>query len=884
MFLSVGDRLGPYEILAPVGAGGMGKVYRAKDTKLKCEVALKVLPDSFARDPERMARFQRDVQAMVLLNHPNIEQICGVEDRALVTELVEGQDLKGPLPLETALRYAKQIAGALEAAHEKGIIHGDLKPANVKITPEGVVKVMDFGLAKAIEDAAQSHDDTAHLPAPTLGPTGMGVSLGTAPYISPEQASGKKLDWRADIWSFGAMLYEMLSGRKAFAGQSLSDTLSAVLETEPDWSALSAGTPASIRKLLRRCLTKDREQRLQAIGEARIAIEECAAGPKAPLAQARPWSILSWAFMAGVVLMIAVALGVAVYHRATQEPQVLKFSVLPPEKATLGNSFPAVSPDGRRLAFVARLGGSAAGVSPAESVLGLRALNSRDARILPGTAGASLPFWSPDSRFLGFFADGKLKKIDVSGGPAVTLSDAPTPRGGTWSKNDVIVFSPTNNSGLLRIPAAGGDVTPVTAPDQSLSEISHRNPWFLPDGRHFLYTAGSPKPENVAIYIGDLDSKTRRRVTAVNSNASYAAGFLLYVREQTLMAQPFDADELSTTGDPVPVAGLVGYNNDGLAMRGLFSVSEGGVLAYVSGGFFSNYASATDVVQLTWFDPTGKVLGTIGTPGIQSRGAISPDGRSVAVGRRDPQAPFLDIWIDDLARGTASRFTFGPRNNNSPVWSPDGGHIAFASDRDGGPWKVYQKNTSAGAQDRELDKDALSKQPDDWSPDGRYIIEETLDISKNGTDIWVLPLFGDRKAFPYLHTDSNEHHAKLSPNGRWLAYVSDETTRNEVYIQTFPNPGGKWQVSTNGGSLPVWSRNGKELFFIGADRKMMAVDIKGGSKFEAGIPKSLFDTRLGTSTWFDVSKDGRFLLPVQTGRPASVPITVFVNWTAGLKK
>ena len=588
--------------------------------------------------------------------------------------------------------------------------------------------------------------------------------------------------------------------------------------------------------------------------------------------------------MAGVLLMIAVALGVAACHYPGQEPQVLKFSVLPPEKATLGNSFPAVSPDGRSLAFVARLGGNAGGVSPAESVLGLRILDSRDARILPGTEGASLPFWSPDSRFLGFFAEGKLKKIDLSGGPAVTLSDAPTPRGGTWSKNGVIVFSPTNNSGLFRIPAAGGDAIPVTTRDQALSEISHRNPWFLPDGRHFLYTAGSPKPENVAIYIGGLDAKTRSRVVAVNSNASYAAGFLLYVREQTLMAQPFDAAKLSTTGDPVPIAGSVGYNNDGLATRGLFSVSEAGVLAYVSGGFFSNYASATDVVQLTWFDRAGKVLGTTGTPGIQSRGAISPDGRSVAVGRKEPAAPFLDIWVDDLVRGIASRFTFGPRSNNSPVWSPDGGHIAFASNRDGRVWKVYQKNTTVGAQDRELDKDALSKQPDDWSRDGRYIIEETLDISKSGTDIWVLPLFGDRKAFPYLHTDSNEHHAKLSPNGRWLAYVSDETTRNEIYVQTFPNPGGKWQVSTNGGSLPVWSRNGKELFFLGADRKMMAVELKGGSKFEAGLTKSLFDTRLGTSAWFDVSADGRFLLPVQTGQPASVPITVIVNWTAGLKK
>jgi eukaryotic-like serine/threonine-protein kinase len=446
----------------------------------------------------------------------------------------------------------------------------------------------------------------------------------------------------------------------------------------------------------------------------------------------------------------------------------------------------------------------------------------------------------------------------------------------------VIVFSPNNGAGLFRVPAAGGSATPATTLESG--EVTHRFPWFLPDGRHFLYLDRNSDAEKDAIYAGDLDSKIRSRIVAADSNAVYTPGQLLFVRGGTVMAQPFDAQKFQTSGDPVPVAEQVVSNAGGVFAQGLFSASQSGVLAYISGG-------AGTGSQLVRFDRSGKVVGTVGVPIAAPVfwGAISPDGNRVAEDHPDPQTGVYDLWLHDLARGTASRFTFNSKTNRFPVWSPDGSHIAFGSVE--GHFNLYQKATSGIAPDEALDKDGRTKRPDDWSRDGRYIIEEASGDPKTGTDIWVLPLFGDRKPFPYLQTQFNEHHAKVSPDGHWLAYVSDETKRDEVYVQTFPTPGGKWQVSTNGGGLPVWSKDGKELFFIGADQKLMAVEVKssavnGGPRFEAAVRKPLFDTRLPTSnnTWFDVGKDGRFLIPTPPEQTGNVAMTVVVNWTAGLKK
>jgi len=902
MGLRIGTQLGPYEILSAIGAGGMGEVYQAHDTKLGRDVAIKVLPEAFAHDPERLSRFQREAKMLASLSHPNIATIHGLEHsnstHFLIMELVSGETLAERIkrdravPVEEALKIAVQIAEALESAHEKGIIHRDLKPANVKVTPEGKVKVLDFGLAKAFAGDA-ANDDPSNSPTLSLAATMHGVILGTAAYMSPEQARGKAVDKRTDIWAFGCVMYELLCGRPAFEGEDITEILAAVVKTEPDWSRLPESTPPAIRVLLRRCLQKDKTLRLQAAGDARIEIHEALTSPAAAepgAAQRKNRERLAWSVTA-IAIVATLALSFVHFRGPTEETRILKMSVLPPEKAVFNaRSLPAVSPDGHRLAFVLTLDG--------KDTLWVRDLDSLAARPLPGTEGAHEPFWSPDSRFIAFFAGGKLKKIDVAGGPALTLCDAALGYGGSWSKGDVIVFAPTSTGGLFRVPVAGGTATPVTALDSATAETSHRFPWFLPDGRHFLYTALNTDREKTAVYVGDLDSKTRRLVVVALSNAVYAQpGYLLFLREGTLMAQPFNAGKVQASGDPFPIAEQVDSNfSGGVAAQGQFSSSQNGVLAYTSGG------GGGRNVQLTWFDRSGKTTGTLGAPGVLQWPAISPDGNTVAADRDDQQTGFFDLWLHDLARGTASRFTFNSKTNAYPVWSPDGSHIAFSSTRDGGGGSnVYQKATSGVAQDEALDKanPGLGKRPEDWSRDGRYIIELVVGPKYA---IWVLPLFGDRKPFPYLQTDFNENWARLSPNGQWLAYVSDETKRDEVYVQTFPTRGGKWQVSTNGGSRPVWSRDGKELFFIGgvtntptllgADQKLMAVEVKsdavkGGAKFEAGLPKPLFDTHLPANVLnvlFDVSKDGRFLMPIQLEQTASVPMTVVANWTAGLRK
>ena len=860
MPVALGTRIGSFEILAPLGSGGMGEVYRARDTKLKREIALKVLPETFASDPERMARFQREAEVLAALNHPNIAQIYGVEERALVMELVEGETLKGPLPLET-LSYAQQIAAALEAAHAKGIVHRDLKPANVKVTPEGVVKVLDFGLAQLSRDRKEAESDPSNSPTFTMSATGAGMILGTVAYMSPEQARGKPVDKRADIWAFGVVLYEMLTGQRLFKGETVTDVLAAVVKEEPDL----ARVPANVRRLLQSCLQKDPTQRLQAVGDFKWLLEE------PPQAMPPAKNSLPWKIVAAVFAIVALVLGTAYLRRPTEQPRAVKLSVLPPENTIFGNDLPAISPDGRHLVFAA--------VTGQGRKLWIRDLDSLAVRPIPGTEGGSYPFWSPDNRFIGFFARGKLNRIDPTGGAVMTLCSAPQGRGGSWSQSGIIVFTPDLRGGLLRVPAAGGAVTPVTVPDQASGEISHRFPWFLPDGRHFLYTAGTTNFENATIYVADLDSNKRRAVLEAHSNVVYTApGYLLFVHDRTLMAQPFDAGGGKTIGEAVAVAEQIGYRP--VQVQGQFSASQNGVLVYASdvGGQDG---------QLSWFDRSGNSVGRIGAPGLLSRPAISPDGNTVAVDRLDQQTSLADIWLYDLRRDTATRFTFNSRSNEGPVWSPDGSHIAFRSTL-GAAAHLYQRATSGMATDEALDKTESNKLALDWSQDGRYIFE-TIRDPKTKWDIWVLPLFGDRKPFPYVQTEFNEMYARLSPDGHWLAYSSDETKRTEIYVQTFPTPGGKWQISINGGLSPVWSRDGKGLFYIGADQKLMAVKVTGGKKFEVGRPRPLFAVHIATlgggrGMWFDVSKDGRFLMPIPVEDAAPVPMTVVVNWTAGLKK
>ena len=881
MPLETGAMLGPYEILAPIGAGGMGEVYKARDTRLNRTVAIKTSKQQFSE------RFEREARAVAALNHPNI---CHLYDVAtspdgfgyLVMEFVEGESPKGPLPVEEVLRIAKQIAEALSVAHEKGIVHRDLKPANIKITSEGAVKVLDFGLAKIETDAEPTSQNS---PTITMNATQAGVILGTAAYMSPEQARGKRVDKRADIWAFGVVVYELVTGESPFVGTTVADTLIAVATKTLDLDRV----PATLRPLVEKCLQKDPAKRLRDIGDMDLLLD------KSPLpdgrgsftgSEPRPKGArLGWV-AAGVLALAAIPLGYSTYHHQTEEPpRTLRFLVPMPDGGTLGNTMmPQLSPDGRHIAFVARVDG--------QSQLMVRDLDSLSSRVLI-TGTVRYPFWSPDSRSIAFWSPGRLQKIDVAGGPALTLCSAAAINGGTWGTEGVIVFAPAAGGALQRVSATGGTPSEATSFDLGTGDRAHVFPWFLPDGRHFLYTAVSIDEDKSVIYVGDSHSKdVHVKVTVVNSNVVYVpssgmrtasgiqgGGYLLFAREHTLMAQSFDASKLTTTGDAFPVVDKLDTRN--APRRGYFSASENGTLAYTSGAQAEN-------VQMTWYDRSGKALGTVGPLMDMSWAALSPDGKTVAFDRRDPQTNLYDIWLHDLARGTDSRFTFNSKNNRFPVWSPDSGYLAFLSDRASGG-SVYKKAVTGIGQEEVVDKDELQKRPTSWTPDGRFIIDETnATTPKTRDDLWVAPAAPGARAEkprPYLQTEFVEGEGRISSNGKWLAYRSDETKRNEIYIMTFPNPGGKWQVSTNGGSLPVWSRDGKQLFYIRSG-KLIAVDIKGtGANPEPGVPRPLFDVRLGTDNpSFDIANDGRFLIPTLVEQAYAAPITVVVNWAAGLKK
>jgi len=868
MPLHPGSRLGAYEILSPLGAGGMGEVYKARDPRLGREVAIKVLLQEFARDPERLARFEREARVLASLNHPNIAAIYGFENvdgvPFLVLEYVPGQTLaeliaNGPLEVENVRQICRDVAGALEEAHEKSFVHRDLKPANIKITPDGKVKVLDFGLAKALADEPSA--DPSRSPTLSVLATRAGTLLGTAAYMSPEQARGRPIDKRSDIWAFGCVLYEMLAGRQAFGGESITDVLAAVVRAEPDWNALPAATPPRVRELLRRCLEKDAARRLRDVGDARFELEADAAAR--PAARGRP-GVGGWAAWAVATVAVIVAVVLAVIH-FREVTLTTRFQVLAPDKAT-AVEYPAIAPDGRRLAFVATVDGKA--------LLHVRPLDSLTAQALAGTEDAAFPFWSPDNRFLAFFAQGKLKKVDVSGGPPQTLCDATTPgRGGAWNREGVILFVAGGSAPLRRVPAAGGVPSPVTTLD-SQTELSHRWPHFLPDGRRFLYWRRTTDREKNGVVVASLDdkpdSKDRKRLLAGDSMAVYSAGHLLFEREGTLMAQPFDASKLAFGGEPFPVVQQVmGGSPPGWVA---FSASPGGTLAYRTG--------VGGKSQLAWFDRTGKEVGRVGPPEYHSSPRLSPDGKRVAVTRRDAQG--ADLWLLDLARDTSTRFTFHPAIEGFPTWSPDGSRVVFASLRDG-PFNLYQKASSGSADEEPLLKTGEGKFPVDWSSDGRFVLYQAT-FPKTSLDLWALPLEGDRKPIPLVQTEFTELQGQFSPDGRWIAYSSNASALEQVYVQGFPKPGGKFQVSTTGGIRPRWRRDGKELFYMTPDRKLMAVEVKAtAATFEPGRPRELFQTRAVTASpvfsVYDVSADGqRFLINTALEAEGPAPMTVVVNW------
>jgi len=897
MALATGARLGPYEILAPIGAGGMGEVYRAKDTRLDRTVAVKVLPPHLASNPDLRQRFEREARAVSSLNHPHICVLHDVGNQDgvdfLVMEYIEGETLsarlaKGPLETAQVIELGIQIAWALAQAHKQGIFHRDLKPGNIMLTASGA-KLLDFGLAKFRAPAGVAGAATlSMLPTQAEGLTQKGTILGTFQYMSPEQIEGKDTDGRADIFAFGAVLYEMATGKKAFEGKSHAGVMAAILEREPEpISTVQPATPPGLNRLIRRCLAKDPDQRWQSAGDVKLELQWVAESGTAPAA-VQPVSSaaeplvpqrrgvlgrLAWP-AAAVFFLAAVALAVIHFREVPPEQRVMRFFVAPPEKASI-HTF-AISPDGRYLAL-------AATTTDNKRSLWVRALDTLEAQPLPGTEDAQYPFWSPDGRYIAFFAGGKLKKVAATGGPPQALCDAADGRGGAWNRDGVIVFAPNPSSVIYRVSSAGGVPAAVTSLETNGGGGIHRFPSFLPDGRHFFYLVSRAPADKNGLYVASLDSKDARRLLADLSSAVYApgpapqAGHLLFIRDKTLAAQPFDPAKVQFTGELFPVAENIGFQNLNYAE---FALSSSGTLAYLTG-------RATFYNQLTWFDRNGKQLGAATEAGAQANFALSPDAKRVAVERID-RSGTADIWLLELARGTASRFTFDATNEVVPLWSPDGGRIAFAANP-GGKFEIYQKVSTGAGKDELLLKMPSSIAAVDWSRDGRFLVYTIAD-PKTKWDLWLLPLEGERKPVPFLQTQFNEMEAQFSPDGRWMAYSADESGRFEVYVQPIPPSGGKWQISTAGGYQPRWRRDGKELFYLAADRKLMSVAVKAGTSFEAGVPQALFETRslpfLTTlpRTW-DVTADGqRFLINTTLADQAQTPLTVVVNWQQGVKK
>ncbi len=849
--MTTGTILGPYEILTPLGQGGMGEVWKARDNRLDRTVAVKVSKAAFTD------RFEREARAVAALNHPHICTLYDVGPNYLVMEFVEGTILKGPLPVDKAVEYAGQILDALDAAHRKGITHRDLKPGNIMVTKQGI-KLLDFGLAKQSQGPIKESDATV-----TDALTQQGQIVGTLPYMAPEQLQGKPADARSDIFAFGCVLYEILSGKRAFPGSNSPSIMASILEREP--APLDLHPP--LQRVIATCLAKDPDQRFQNAVDLKRALLWAMEQPRKGESNPKP---KRWNWAAATAALALAAGGWAVLRPRplrSDEPSI-RFQISPPENSAF--TFLAVSPDGRRVAFTAT-------DSTNRSQLWVRSISYVAAQPLAGTEGAVNPFWSPDSRFIAFVAEGKLKKIDTTGGPAQVLADAPESRsGGAWSPDGVIVFAPFPLGPLYQIPATGGEPKLLTQLDRSRQETNHRWPQFLPDGRHFLYFIDSSQS---GIYVGSLDSKENVRLLSSQTSAAFAGpvageGYLLFLRDGTLLGQPFDPQKPQIKGEAIPLGAQVGASDE----RTRLSVSNAVLV----------YDSMVREDELRWFDRNGRPMEKVGPPGRYINFDLSPDDRRVAAMVRG------DIWLFDVTRAASTRFTFNPAMDTASIWSPDGQRIIFTSNR-GGPWNLYQKLSNGTGEEELLLNTNGTQLANSWSPDGKFVIFSQNMGTKSGWDLWVLPLEGERKSFPLLQTEFNEHWGRFSPDGKWVAYVSNESGRDEVFVRTFaPDPHHtalKWQVSNGGGQLPRWRADGKELFFLGPNRQMMVAAAKPGgtlaSSFERANPRELFSTRAekGNFASYAVTSDGqRFLIYQQAHNQASGPATVVVNWAAGLKR
>jgi eukaryotic-like serine/threonine-protein kinase len=886
MSLSAGTILGHYEILAPLGAGGMGEVYRATDRRLDRTVAIKILPANIAADPAAKQRFEREAKTISSLNHPNICVLhdIGHQDGVdyIVMECVEGESLakrleKGPLPIDQTLKYGAQIADALDKAHRSGIVHRDLKPGNIMLTPSGA-KLLDFGLAKQTSPLAS----LATMSSPSLNSpiTQHGTIVGTFQYMSPEQVQGLELDGRSDIFSLGAVLYEMLTGKRAFEGKTQLSVASAILESEPaPLNSIKPLTPVNLDHAIRRSLVKDRDDRWQTArdfsSELKWIGENSSRAPisstgiesrKTPLR--RGW--LPWVLCALLAVSFVAAIMLWPRGNSSSEPAYF-YAQLPFTVQSM-----AVAPDGRTVAAIGRQ------ESERAKTLWLYELGSRRGRNLPDTDGADFPFWSPDGRSLAFFAQGKLKKLDVAGGPVQIICDAPSGRGGSWNKDGVIIFTPSGQlaDGLYRVSANGGAPVRITMPDPTKGEDSDRWPMFLPDQKHFLYLAAnvSGKTDPDAIYVGALDSTEKKFVIKATGNAAYVApGYLLFYRDKTLFAQRFDAANRELIGQAVPTLSDIAFLPR--IVHVAFSASNDGLLVAQSG-------SGVSLSRLVWYDRQGNEAGVASKPDVYSNVSLSPDGKTVAIDKTDEESTNADIWTYDFQRGSMRRLTFDPAIDSMPVWSPDGRRIMFTSSRNQ-IFALYIKNADGSQEEKLLDVDThdkLDRYPYDWSRDGKYI------LYTRGKDLWEVAL-ADAKARTFLPGPSALRNAQFSPDGKWVAYSSGESGKFEIYVTSFPEARGKWQVSSAGGTQPRWRGDGKELFYLAPDGKMMAASINGGTNFDSRTPTVLFQAHarefFATSEQvsYDVTKDGkRFLINTQVKNADTHPMSVILNWDAEMKK
>jgi len=891
--LAAGSRLGPYEILSPLGAGGMGEVYRATDSRLGRSVAIKVLPEDFLESEESKLRFEREARTLASLNHPNIAHLYSFEEvpgssassprHLLVMELIDGETLaerllRGPLESEQLLKVSVEIAAALDAAHHAGIIHRDLKPGNVMLTKSGV-KLLDFGLAKAAAPPVKSSSVTS---LPTEMPraiTQQGTILGTFQYMAPEQLEGKDADARSDIFSFGAVLYEMASGKKAFDGKSQAALISSILKDEPPAVSASAPmTPPALDRVVKTCLSKDPEDRFQTAHDIKLQLQWIAEGGSqvglpAPVAHRRKSrERLAWA-LAAAAAVAALVFAIGYLRRAPRVSSPI-FAAIPLPEKTFVESI-AFSPDGRTLAFTAGRAGAQPG-------LWVRTLGSPAAHMVAGAEEASFPFWSPDSRFIGYFTQGSLKKIDPTGGPALTVCDAARGVGGTWNRDGTIVFGPTPTSPLFRVPASGGKPEPVTRLDASLHVTAHRYPVFLPDGKHFLYMAANLSgntgdPAN-SIRVGSLDGKTDKAVVAgIASNPSFVAGHLLYASEGALLAVKMDPARLEVKGDAVPVAQRLNVTNWYGYVQ--FAASDDLLLSTPAFAIPS---------QLAWFDRNGRPAGTVGEPGLWVAPRLSPDGRKIAVGVLDLGRNTSDLWLFDVAGGAGTKFVFGSGNNFAPVWAPAGDRLLFGSDRKskGARQDLWTKSRDGSAEEILLESPD-NRTPEDWSPDGKSLsINNVPAQGKRNNQLWIVETAGEKKARPFATEANFQGDSRFSPDGRWLAYDSDESGRFEVYVRPFPGPGGRWQISTAGGGQPHWRRDGKELTFLTPENKLMAVPIGTTSGFQAGPPALLFAIHpsLNGAAYDATGDHQKFLVNTVPDEQGSPPLSLLVHWTRLLEK